>query len=275
MKKIFVSYANSAMAYSLKMIGKQARRLGLFDEIKLMTPSDLPQDVLKMPQMKAARGGGYMIWKPVIISQVLEGLAQEDIVVFCDAGCTLRKSSFWSMCFRLLQRYQTICFQYDISQPQWEKWGATDSLMRHWTKKSTLDYCSSFFEAGDLGSMPQVLSGIIFFTGAEQNKVISRWKALALSKPELFADPDGEELRYQHLEYVSHRHDQSIFTSIVLDEVSVLVLPEISEKFSSDAFVYASRIRARSAAEYYSRKTKEWFRRILGQSRYDRMKKLF
>ena len=32
-KLVFISYANEAMAYSLKRIGRQARKLGIFDEV--------------------------------------------------------------------------------------------------------------------------------------------------------------------------------------------------------------------------------------------------
>lgn len=40
MKKIFISYADSNMAYSLKRIGNQARKLGIFDEVLLFTPDN-------------------------------------------------------------------------------------------------------------------------------------------------------------------------------------------------------------------------------------------
>ena len=42
---VFISYANEAMAYSLHRIGRQARKLGVFDEVILYTPSDVPDYV--------------------------------------------------------------------------------------------------------------------------------------------------------------------------------------------------------------------------------------
>ena len=42
MRKIFISYADDNMRYSLKRIGKQAKRLGIFDEIILYTPDMMP-----------------------------------------------------------------------------------------------------------------------------------------------------------------------------------------------------------------------------------------
>ena len=33
------------------------------------------------------RGGGYWIWKPYIISKMLEQINENDILVYIDAGC--------------------------------------------------------------------------------------------------------------------------------------------------------------------------------------------
>ena len=43
--KVFISYADENLAYSLKRIGRQAKRLALFDEIILWTPEMLPDYV--------------------------------------------------------------------------------------------------------------------------------------------------------------------------------------------------------------------------------------
>lgn len=59
MKKIFIAYADENLAYSLKRIGRQARNLGVFDEVILYTPAELPDYILKSPLMKYKYGGGY------------------------------------------------------------------------------------------------------------------------------------------------------------------------------------------------------------------------
>lgn len=64
MKKIFIAYADSNMAYSLKRIGDQAHSIGVFDDVLLWTPEKLPQYVLDSPLMKYDRGGGYWASKP-------------------------------------------------------------------------------------------------------------------------------------------------------------------------------------------------------------------
>ena len=64
MKKIFIAYATDNMAYSLYLIGQQARRLGLFDDVICWTPKDLPDYILDSPLMKYSYGGGFWAWKP-------------------------------------------------------------------------------------------------------------------------------------------------------------------------------------------------------------------
>ena len=58
MKKVFIAYANDAMAYSLKRIGRQAKKLRIFDDILLYTPNDLPDYAKNCDLMQYSYGGG-------------------------------------------------------------------------------------------------------------------------------------------------------------------------------------------------------------------------
>ena len=102
MKKIFIAYADAALAYSLKRIGRQARRLQIFDEVILYTPADLSEEIKAHPLMQYSRGGGYWLWKPWLIQKTLRDHTPGDIVVYADAGSTLRKSPEWERLFGLM-----------------------------------------------------------------------------------------------------------------------------------------------------------------------------
>ena len=78
---VFISYANEAMAYSLKRIGRQARKLGIFDEVILYTPADVPEYVRKSPLFACPRGAGYWSWKPALIYETLQKYAEGPVVV--------------------------------------------------------------------------------------------------------------------------------------------------------------------------------------------------
>ena len=86
----FISYADDRMSYSLQRIGRQAKRLGIFDEVILYTPDMLPDELKKSPLMQYSRGGGYWSWKPAILNETLQRADDGDIVIYVDAGCTNR-----------------------------------------------------------------------------------------------------------------------------------------------------------------------------------------
>lgn len=270
---VFISYANEAMAYSLKRIGRQARRLGIFDEVLLYTPSDVPDYVRQSALFSYARGAGYWCWKPALIHETLQRCEEGTVVVYVDAGCTLRKSPEWATLFAKMEEYDTICFQYGESQPQWEKWGAASARIKYWTKKQTLDFVKGYFHMPDAGELCQIMGGVLFMKGRD-NELLKTWKELIFSHPELIMDPSPEELAEQEPYYAGHRHDQSILTPLASSDPHTLVLPEVSEQYRRDSFVWASRIRARNLREYLTIQAKHYLRIWLGDERFERLKSI-
>ena len=270
-KVVFISYANEAMAYSLKRIGRQARRLGIFDEVILYTPADVPEYVRQSPLFSCPRGAGYWCWKPAIIDETLRRFEEGTIVVYCDAGCTLRRSQQWADIIDKMADYDTVCFQYAESQPQWKKWGAGSSQMRFWAKKRLIDQMSSLFPDRDICSLCQIWGGLLFLKG-KNNCLLNKWKSLIFNNPDLIADPTEEELRDQYPSYVGHRHDQALLTPLALFDSGTLVLPEVSEKYTKSSFVWASRIRAHNRREYVGIQIKHYLRIWLGDERFERMR---
>ena len=270
-KVVFISYANEAMAYSLKRIGRRARKLGIFDEVLLYAPADVPAYVKGCALFSCARGAGYWCWKPALIQETLRKYPEGTIVVYVDAGCTLRKSPEWDELFRKMETYDTICFQYAESQPQWKRWGAGSARIKHWTKKKTLDFVREYFKMPDAGELCQIMGGVLFMKGRD-NTVLKVWNDLIFSRPDLIMDPTPEELADQYPGFAGHRHDQSILTPLAVSDPHTLVLPEVSEAYRPDSFVWASRIRARNLREYLVIQVKHYLRIWLGDERFERMK---
>lgn len=271
-KTVFISYANEAMAYSLRRIGRQARRLGIFDEVVLFTPADVPQYVRDSPLFACPRGAGYWCWKPALIHETLQRHEEGTVVVYVDAGCTLRKSSAWEQYIRLMRRYDTICFQYDESQPQWQKWGAGSSRIKYWTKAATLDFAEKHFGDPAVGELQQIMGGILFMKGRD-NALLKEWKDLIFNHPELITDPTPDELPNQRPGFAGHRHDQALLTPLAEKDPRALVLPEISEAYRKDSFVWASRIRARNFREFLTVQTKHYLRIRLGDRLFEKLKR--
>ena len=271
---VFISYANEAMAYSLKRIGRQARKLGIFDEVLLYTPADVPEYVRKSPLFACPRGAGYWSWKPALIYETLQKYDEGTVVAYVDAGCTLRKSPEWARLLGKMEEYDTICFQYAESQPQWARWGAGSSKIKHWTKKATLDFVQDYFHNPDAGELCQIMGGILFMKG-KRNAVLETWKELMFSHPDLIMDPTADELKDQYPWFAGHRHDQAILTPLAASDPHTLVLPEVSEAYRPDSFVWASRIRARNVREYIPIQVKHHLRIWLGDGLFERIKRVF
>lgn len=273
-KAVFISYANEAMAYSLKRIGRQASKLGVFDEVVLYTPADVPAYVKDSVLFSCARGAGYWSWKPALIYETLQRYEEGTVVVYVDAGCTLRKSPAWTEYLQKMEEYDTLCFQYAEPQPQWERWGAGSAKIKHWTKKAALDFVQDYFHNPEAGELCQIMGGILFMK-SRRNAVLETWKELMFSHPELIMDPTPDELKDQYPWYAGHRHDQAILTPLAASDPRTLVLPEVSEAYRPDSFVWASRVRARNVREYLVVQTKHYLRIWLGDGLFERAKRLF
>ena len=93
MKIHLITYGDSNYNKSKKRLCKEAEDTCWFDTITEYGPDDLPTDfkdkfseILSLP-----RGGGYWIWKPIIINKKLHEIDEDDILVYLDAGCTISK----------------------------------------------------------------------------------------------------------------------------------------------------------------------------------------
>ena len=272
MKKIFVSYADGHMLYSLKRIEKQAKKLGIFDEIILYTPEKLPSSINESPLLAYERGGGYWAWKPAIIWESIQNSTDGDIVVYADAGCSLKKSQKWEDYWNMLSnKHHTIVFQFKDDMPEWKRWGQTSTKIRYWTKLNTFQYFEKL--VGDYGDFNKIMGGFIICKG-KHNSFIKNWLDITVLHPELVIDPVGEEANEQLPSFAYHKHDQSIITPLVyLYAGEVLVLPETSETDPAHAAVVASRIRAKTRMNYIVLRLKFYARKLLGDKLFDSIKR--
>jgi hypothetical protein len=273
MKTILLSYANAAMDYSLKMIGKQAKRLGLFDKIILETPKGLPAYIEESPLMQYKIGGGYWAWKPAIIWETLKNLEENDILLYVDAGCTLQKRPEWNDFFNLLKRHDVIVFQYKDSMEEWAQWGQTSTKIKYWTKKKALVYFSE--KDPNYGNYNKILAGIIFIKKtAISCSFIQEWLNLTLIHPELIINPTKEEKKEQESFFVMHRNDQCVITALAHQYAPhVKVMTETSETEHKRAAIVASRVRAATFREYWTIRLKHYLREELGDTLFEKIKK--
>lgn len=272
MKKIFVAYADGNLAYSLKRIGRQARSLGFFEEVRLFTPDSLPPYIKQSPLMQYRRGGGYWCWKPAIIWETLKESDEGDIVVYVDAGCTLKNMPEWTLYFELLKRYDTICFQYRDIMPEWEQWGQASTQIKYWTKKTCLDFFDNLMGTQQYHSFNKVLATVLMCKG-KQNEFVRKWLEITLEHPELITDPSAQERKEQPEGFAFHKHDQSIITPLAYYfRDSVMVMPELCETCGANVAIRATRIRCRNFKSFLFERFKYNLMHLMGMKVYNKVK---
>lgn len=272
MKKIFIAYANEMMAYSLKRIGREASRLNFFDEIKLWTPSMLPREFRNLELMQHSYGGGYWAWKPFIIHQTLEDASEGDIVCYADSGCTLRKHPDWDMWSDMMKTTDTILFQYPDEMDIWEKFGAKETKIKHWTKRESILFYDRMTGDTKWRERNKIWGGSLWIKD-KNNPIITEWLDIVMNHPEIILDPKPDDEQFDF--FAQHKHDQSLMTALsVKHSDRCILLPAKAETDGSNAAIEASRIRVRNMREYVFHLTKEWARNKLGLKNYNRIKQM-
>ena len=272
MKKIFISYANRNMAYSLKRIGQQARRLGIFDEVILWTPDQLPDYVLASSLIDYKRGAGYWVWKPAIILETLKQFGNDAIVVYADAGCSLNASEDWETYFKLLADYETLCFEYQDEIAAWANFGQTSTKIKYWTKQQTLDYFKTLTGDENYPEKYNKIMGGFLFCRNEDNVFINKWMEIMLERPELVIDPESNEKLEGNQDLAYHKHDQSIITPLAHLYSDRVKLLEATMETATTGAVVASRVRAKNYRAYCWLMFKDKLRELLGKDLYNNWK---
>ena len=267
--KIFIAYGDANCAYSLKRIGRQACKLGIFDEIILYSPESLPEYIKQSPLMQYSYGGGFWAWKPCIIKETLKKYGDDAVVCYVDAGCTLKPSSEWTLYFELMKEYDFLCFKYRDTMPEWEKFGTTSTKIKYWGKKKSLEFFDALTGSEEWRDKNKIWGGLIFAKGAE-NPIVNDWLDIVLSHPEIIQHPmTSEEMADQFPYFAQHKHDQVLLVALAYKYSDrCIVLPELSETAGDNVAIRTTRIRCKSFKEYIVLCTKNIIRKIIGGDKF-------
>lgn len=272
MKKVFIAYADDKMTYSLKRIGKEAKRLDVFDEIKLWSPSMLSEDFKKIELMQHSYGGGYWAWKPYIIRETIREFGDDTIICYTDAGCTLRKHSDWTLWIELMKNNDTILFQYPDEMSIWEKFGTSSTKIKYWTKKQAILFYDKMTGSTNWRESNKIWGGALWMKGIN-NPVLNDWYNMVTNHPEIINDPTDKDDQFDF--FVKHKHDQSMLVALSYKHKdNCCLLPATGELCGNLAAIEASRIRAKNSRDFMILKLKDFTRSLLGISLYNRIKNL-
>lgn len=221
-EKVFLSFSDSRYAAALSRIQRQAEALGVYDRVVTMSDEDLQADFARKHQdllRPDVRGFGYWIWKPFIIAQLLDELAEGSLVHYADAGCHLnprgiaRLHDYFN--HALESESGLTAFQARTPGPPLKHDGRTlpQYVDEAWTKGDLIDRLGVRHRP-DILTTPTVGAGILFVRkGSLGEEVVREWSQIC-SEDNRFID-DSPSLSPNEAAFVEHRHDQAVFSLLV------------------------------------------------------------
>lgn len=222
MKKIICSFASTQFAETLSRLSHQIAQMSFFDDTHLLDETRL--DPTFRRRFDAAltigsRGYGYWVWKPYIISQILDGLSAGDTLLYVDAGCHINREgksrliTYYGLlekspCGVLAFRLPADLYSYGLLGRHVRV--ANYFLERRWTKGDLLDY----FRVRDsllITETPQIQSGVILIRKCEESSaLVSKW--LSVYYDHFHLVDDGPSSSPNLPGFIENRHDQSVFS---------------------------------------------------------------
>ncbi len=197
-----LSFANRRYAGSLARLRGEAAAVGRFAGVRTLDERALSAsywlehaDTVR----RHPRGYGLWTWKPHVIAEVLAELQPGELLVYCDAGCSLNAEGA-----PRLEEYLNLAADHPAGLLAF----SLDGQAREWIKRQTL---SAFgCDTAEFCSRPMIMAGVLVLrSGPVVRDFVTEWAARMadLSLVDDSPSPGGE-----HQEFRAHRHDQSIFT---------------------------------------------------------------
>lgn len=215
----FATYGDANYARCRQRLATDAARCRWFDATTAYSPEMLSPpfakefgDVLRQP-----RGGGYWIWKWDVIRQELDKMNDGDILVYLDAGCTLntRAKRRFDEYLALLRRSRAGVLSFQLP-----------CIERRYTTKQLLEHMG-VAKADPAAVTGQLVGGVLVMEkGPALQRQLDRCMAVLRHDHRLVTDHFSAH--GQPAEFISHRHDQSIFSLVRKLSGNLCVLPDES-----------------------------------------------
>ena len=217
----FISYGNKNYTAAKQRIKKEAIETNWFNNVKIYGEEDLTEEFKKKFHnvLIQKRGGGYWIWKLDIINQELSDMSNNDILIYCDAGCFINKNG--EKRFREYIEMLNNSEECIISFLQKNK-------EKQWTIKEIFNYFELDINSKEANS-GQYIGGILIMKKSEKLKLILKEYLKVLEYDmHLFTDKYNKN---QINMFRENRHDQSVFSIIRKIYGSIIIPDETHKKY--------------------------------------------
>jgi hypothetical protein len=238
----FISYGNDNFISQKERIYKEAVDMEYFNgTIKIYEPNDLSEEFKNATNgiINEKRGGGYWLWKPYIIHDMLQKMNDDDILVYADAGCSLNRNGIE----RLNEYIQSISPSTNKSVFAMR----LNEIEKKWTSTKIFEYFNKTADSEEGNSRQILATASIYRKSPESMEIVKKWLDIAQTRPDLFTDRYNEESKQANPEFKENRHDQSIFSMILKDKRyanSSSIIDEEIEMGHSGKYLESSPIKA-------------------------------
>ena len=218
-KIILLSFASDDLNKSIYRFKKQAEETKFYDEIRVMTYTDLDTSFKQLLKKHISngkkKGFGYFMWKPYLVKKILEEINYGDVINYMDIGFHILKENRkkfedylnfiyeknnWILTFQYHSRiYEKF---YNISFPSREE--------RKYSKGDLLDFFG-FYNKSLITETPQYMAGC-FFVKKTKNSMsfINEWLDIFYKRFDLVDDTVSKLKNLNG--FIENRHDQSVFS---------------------------------------------------------------
>lgn len=218
----FITYGDDNFKRSKERLMQEANLFGEFTHIQSYSPNDLPNQFKNEYKyvLDQKRGGGYWIWKPIILNQALKKLKEGEFLVYLDAGSSLNplgKKRFFEY-IKLLEESE-----YGVLSIQMSGKRGSGSFEKEkvWTIKQIFDKLEVSLDS-DIANSGQYLGGILILKKCDHlDQYMNKYSSFIFKYPELCTDKYNSEK--QHVEFKENRHEQSI-SSIIRKQIGSIVI---------------------------------------------------
>ena len=208
----FISFASLLFYPTLRRIEKEAKESGFFNFVKTYNEENLSSDILNYC-LSNHRGYGFWIWKPYIVNEYMNSMNDNDILVFCDAGChiNVRGKKRFDEYLEILKTNDIITFELGHKN-------------KSWTKMDTFVKLNSL----DLLEYSQMVGGIFLLKKTDNTvSFVKEWLDICINNKNLI--DDSPSLIKNDPTFNNNRHDQSIFSLLIRRRNPVIFSDETYE----------------------------------------------
>lgn len=239
---VFVTFCSTDYEWTKDRICKEAIETDFFDKALSFNEKELSPELLKSDTFKIKKGLGHYSWKPDAIWLAMQQCNEGDIIVYCDAGCSLSPSKEWEKFKNILNEYSVLSF--NIYQRNYQ-----------WTRKTVFEHFAGIIKT-DWKNGYQVGANCLLVKNDEIGRqFVSEWRDYMINRLDLCGDVPEKELEYEDARFIENRYDQTILTALSYkysDNKTAKMLWEHFEGF--DPFrkqsMRASRLRKKGDVDY-------------------------